>query len=94
MLSQHLLPEEVCSCQIVSSWLLCALVFSSVSLCRVAFISDIYKTDEAPGTKQEGAERGKVLSKCPAKNVPGVFCCEGKAMGVTRGLEMFRAAIC
>lgn len=28
----------------------------------------------------------------PAENVPGVFCCEGKAIGVTKGLEMFRSA--
>lgn len=68
------------------------LVFSSISLCRVAFICGIYKTDKAPGTK-DGTEWGKMSSKSPARNVPGVFCCEGKAMGVTEGLEMFRVAI-
>lgn len=48
--------------------------------------------DKAPGTKEDGTHWGKVLSKTP-KNVPGVFCCEGKAMGVTKGLEIFRVAI-
>lgn len=43
------------------------LAFCSISLCRVAFICDIYKMAEAPGTKEDGAEWGKVLSKQPAK---------------------------
>lgn len=40
------------------------------------------------------AERRMELNggRHPAENVPGVFCCEGKAIGVTKGLEMFRSA--